>query len=47
MLDGDEEPCGEVEFHDAFVVGRPEGAEEGGGDGEEGDVFNVGVTGRL
>lgn len=33
-----------VEGHDAFVVGRPEVVEELGGDGEEGDVLDVGVV---
>lgn len=44
VLDGDEVACGEVEGQFAFVVGGPEGVEECGGDGEEGEVLDVGVT---
>lgn len=44
VLDGDEVPGGEVEGHFAFVVGGPEGVEEGGCDGEEGEVLDVGVA---
>lgn len=44
MLEGDEEAGGGVELHVSFVVGGPEGGEEVGGDGEEGDVFNVWVA---
>lgn len=44
VLDGNEVARGEVEGEFAFVVGGPEGVEEGGGDGEEGEVLDVGVT---
>lgn len=47
MLDGDEEGGEAVEDEGAFVVRGPEGFEEDGGDGEEGDVFDVGVVGGV
>lgn len=45
VLDGEEDARGGVECHDAFVVGRVERGEELRGDGEEGDMFDVWVTG--
>lgn len=47
MLDFDYDFCEFVKVHDAFVVGGPEGGEECWGDGEEGEVFDVGVTRRM
>lgn len=47
VLEGDEVAGGKVEGEFAFVVGGPEGVEECRGDGEEGDVLDVGVTVRM
>lgn len=44
MLNGNEEGGEAVEDEGTFVVGGPEGFEEDGRDGEEGDVFDVGVV---
>jgi len=47
VLETDEDAGGGVEGHDAFVVGGPEGGEEDGGDGEEGEMLDVGVVGWV
>lgn len=44
VLHGDEDLGEGVEGHLTLVIGRPEGVEEDGGDGEEGEVLNVGVA---
>jgi hypothetical protein len=44
VLNGNEEGGEAVEDEGTFVVGGPEGFEEDGRDGEEGDVFDVGVV---
>ena len=44
VLHGEEELARGVEGHLAVVVGGPEGLEENRGDGEEGEVLDIGVA---
>lgn len=46
MLHAKEEFACAIEVHNAFVVGAVDGGEELWGDGEEGEVFDVGVAVR-